>query len=890
MRPFDSEPLQYATTGPVPERLPLTAAMTRLIGFILAFGAVAMLPQMAAAAGGPPSGNPAISTAVKTMNAKSRGGPGYGTAGSGGEPSQEEMIVDLMRPDRVTEPDLAPDGRHLAYLVVDQYSVHLNIIDLDHLETPVNVEIGKGTWWEKATGKSWSAPSVTFLRWANPQRLVFTEASAGIYAVNADGKGLTKLVADTDVAVVKGQDLTVLAPTPPPGMAIQPNQFNLMPGAESDNMDPAERTTTASNTSTSLSAMDMSMADPKSNSYINNGGTDRATDPTAVLGISDRMGLASEGLPRTPRVIAMPPEDPEQIIVEASGIQSSLSGLYSYGLYRVDVETGTRVSIGEAQLQGHQVLYDRAGHLRIVVDAVGHTYFHVFPGRAMWRGATALDKLVHDPANRGFQAKPETYFGAHSIPIGFDFDPNILYYASNVGRDTMGMYSLNLKSGVRTDFSVESPNFDVVDPSLAGAPTGPGEVDPLVFDRHLRKLVGVRLAGPAPSTRWLDSSLGQTQTLLDQKFPGRTVELLQWNEDRTRFFALVTGPTDPGRYYVYTPASDDLVLCARRDPWIASAFVCSTSVLSVTAADGTPLIASLTEARNARVKPPPLVVLCSDGPGQPLSPEFDRDAQAFAEMGFAVLRVNYRGTGGMGLKHLDAIRSGIDSVPLGDIIAAVDSIPAQAPIDPKRIAVVGDGFGGYLALRAVQVHPERFRCAVAISAPVDLSQWVREPDVIANTQARSDDSAALQTLISEQNAGNPLRTLDPLHATVNEPLQLPPKEDSPQLYLAKARAAFFGNDRREFAAISPDRSPQDLDRPILLVEDETSDLSYLESAKSLRGAIDRRGGHADLLTVHGRLADMDAVGHAKVLTQIEAFLNLDFYSYNVEIGKLKTKD
>ena len=95
---------------------------------------------------------------------------------------------------------------------------------------------------------------------------------------------------------------------------------------------------------------------------------------------------------------------------------------------------------------------------------------------------------------------------------------------------------------------------------------------------------------------------------------------------------------------------------------------------------------------------------------------------------------------------------------------------------------------------------------------------------------------------------------------------------------------------RSFAAISPARSPEDLDRPILLVEDETADLAYLESAKSLRSAIERHGGQADLLTVHGRLADMDATGHAKVLTQIESFLNLDFYTYNVEIGKLKTKD
>ena len=125
---------------------------------------------------------------------------------------------------------------------------------------------------------------------------------------------------------------------------------------------------------------------------------------------------------------------------------------------------------------------------------------------------------------------------------------------------------------------------------------------------------------------------------------------------------------------------------------------------------------------------------------------------------------------------------------------------------------------------------------------------------------------------------------------VRAPLPTPPNEDSPDLYLAKARLAFFGNDRKAFAAISPARSPEDINRPILLVEDETADSAYLASAKSLRSAIERHGGQADLLTVHGRMADMDATGHAKVLTQIESFLNLDFYTYNVEIGNLKTKD
>ena len=38
-------------------------------------------------------------------------------------------------------------------------------------------------------------------------------------------------------------------------------------------------------------------------------------------------------------------------------------------------------------------------------------------------------------------------------------------------------------------------------------------------------------------------------------------------------------------------------------------------------------------------------------------------------------------------------------------------------------AALGNGFGGYLALRAVQLDPEVFRCAVAINTPADLAAW-----------------------------------------------------------------------------------------------------------------------------------------------------------------------
>jgi pimeloyl-ACP methyl ester carboxylesterase len=56
-------------------------------------------------------------------------------------------------------------------------------------------------------------------------------------------------------------------------------------------------------------------------------------------------------------------------------------------------------------------------------------------------------------------------------------------------------------------------------------------------------------------------------------------------------------------------------------------------------------------------------------------------------------------------------------------------------INSKRVAVVGTGFGGYLALRSVQLEPKKFRCAIAIDTILDLQGWVAESRW-SNTDAR----------------------------------------------------------------------------------------------------------------------------------------------------------
>lgn len=95
-------------------------------------------------------------------------------------------------------------------------------------------------------------------------------------------------------------------------------------------------------------------------------------------------------------------------------------------------------------------------------------------------------------------------------------------------------------------------------------------------------------------------------------------------------------------------------------------------------------------------------------------------------MGFAVLEVNHRGCTGYGFEHWQAGRQQLDAVVVQDVTAALDALAAKFKLDLRRVALFGESFGGYLALRCAQLDA-RFSCVVAIDAEVDLNGWLRPP-------------------------------------------------------------------------------------------------------------------------------------------------------------------
>jgi dipeptidyl aminopeptidase/acylaminoacyl peptidase len=102
--------------------------------------------------------------------------------------------------------------------------------------------------------------------------------------------------------------------------------------------------------------------------------------------------------------------------------------------------------------------------------------------------------------------------------------------------------------------------------------------------------------------------------------------------------------------------------------------------------------------------------------GGPTSVDLDRwapEIQAFVDAGFQVALVNYRGSIGFGAAWRDTLIGNIGWPEVEDILAGLDDLVNHGWTDPKRVAIAGWSWGGYLTLLMHGMHPDRFIAGVA---------------------------------------------------------------------------------------------------------------------------------------------------------------------------------
>ncbi len=122
--------------------------------------------------------------------------------------------------------------------------------------------------------------------------------------------------------------------------------------------------------------------------------------------------------------------------------------------------------------------------------------------------------------------------------------------------------------------------------------------------------------------------------------------------------------------------------------------------------DGREIPAFLYLPHGVEAKNLPVVVHVHGGPEGQARPIFNPVIQYFANQGYAVLAPNVRGSSGYGCAYqsLDDVRKRMDSV--ADLKTAAEWLAKSGIADPKRIAVMGQSYGGFMTLAALVTYPE----------------------------------------------------------------------------------------------------------------------------------------------------------------------------------------
>jgi len=390
------------------------------------------------------------------------------------------------------------------------------------------------------------------------------------------------------------------------------------------------------------------------------------------------------------------PDDPSNVLISVwdMGVNPKTR------VERLDVYTGRRVSVASAPVRRATFVTDVAGHVRFAEGARDDNYRKLY-----YRDSDDAEwQLVNDEAQSG----------RYESALGFSADGVTAYLQGMEDSGPDAVVAWNTRTGVRKQVQRDA----VVDPYDT------------VYDRDARTLIGMQYMADTVQTRLFDETSGTARIYraLGKAFPAAAVTITSYTRDGRLALAQVWNDRTPGDTYLFdTEAMTASGIFVRRE-WFDPAKLPAARAVTVKARDGLMLHGYLTPPRGASGPgPAPMVVMPHGGPfGIFDTRSFDDDTQLLAEAGYAVLRINFRGSGNYGASFRRAGAREWGGRMQDDLTDATRWAVEQNIADPSRICIYGASYGGYAALMGAAREPDLYRCAVGYVGVYDLEAMHRD--------------------------------------------------------------------------------------------------------------------------------------------------------------------
>jgi dipeptidyl aminopeptidase/acylaminoacyl peptidase len=207
---------------------------------------------------------------------------------------------------------------------------------------------------------------------------------------------------------------------------------------------------------------------------------------------------------------------------------------------------------------------------------------------------------------------------------------------------------------------------------------------------------------------------------LRAKFPGKEVGRASWTKDEQTWVVGVNSDTEPGETYLFNRKTHKLALQYRVREKLPREALAEMKVVHYKSSDGLEIPGYLTLPKGVPGKNLPTIIFPHGGPWGRDVWGYNPYAQFFANRGYAVLSMNFRGSAGYGKKFIDAGNKEWGKKMQDDVTWGVKYLVAEGIADPKRVGIFGGSYGGYATLAGVAFTPDVYAAAVDLFGPANL--------------------------------------------------------------------------------------------------------------------------------------------------------------------------
>ena len=289
-------------------------------------------------------------------------------------------------------------------------------------------------------------------------------------------------------------------------------------------------------------------------------------------------------------------------------------------------------------------------------------------------------------------------------------DATTFYVASNVGRDRAAIVRYDLAQGTTIPLPGAGERFDAEVVSSADGLTV-AVIENRDGTSAMRLHDGSRTAAPTPGA------------VVPTVEPG--VVSSHWiappllSVDGSRLYYTLSTPRRAGDVFVYEPGAGRTRRLTTSPAGVAPDDLIAPEADEVTSFDGETVPVFRFRPRGGEPQPA-VVVVVHGGPESQATQSFNPVVQALLLAGYGVVVPNVRGSTGYGRRYasLDDTTKRLDSVR---DLAAVHGALAPFGFDPRRAALWGGSYGGYMVLAGLAFYPELWAAGVDI---VGISNFV----------------------------------------------------------------------------------------------------------------------------------------------------------------------